>query len=138
MNPVGDGLYMGEVVHKRLRPLPHALRYKVFSVLVDCDRLETMDRRLGLLSYNRFNLFSFCERDHGAGGPGQLGQHIEEMVRERLKSYPDLENVSMDFGSGVDSSLQVWVESVRYDRIQDIPDERIRQAVADAVEEFNR
>jgi hypothetical protein len=67
-----------------------------------------------------------------------IGEQIEEMVRERLKSYPDLENVSMDFGSGVDSSLQVWVESVRYDRIQDIPDERIRQAVADAVEEFNR
>jgi hypothetical protein len=67
-----------------------------------------------------------------------IGEQIEEMVRERLKSYPDLENVSMDFGSGVDGSLQVWLDSVRYDRIQDIPDERIRQAVADAVEEFNR
>lgn len=67
-----------------------------------------------------------------------IGEQIEEMVRERLKSYPDLENVSLDFGSGVDGSLQVWVKSVRYDRVQDIPDERIRQAVADAVEEFNR
>jgi hypothetical protein len=67
-----------------------------------------------------------------------ISEQIEEMVRERLKTFPDLAQVDLDFGTGVDGSLQVWLDSVRYDRIQDIPDERIRQAVIEAVEEFNR
>jgi DUF1365 family protein len=52
-----------------MRPVIHKLRYSVFTVLFDCDRLEALDRRLWLFSYNRFNLFSLYDRDHGDGTP---------------------------------------------------------------------
>ncbi len=59
-------LYFGEVMHKRLRPFSHRFRYRVFSLFLDLDELPELTRRLRLLSHNRFNIFSFDDRDHGA------------------------------------------------------------------------
>ena len=58
-------LYFGEVMHKRLRPFSHRFRYRVFSLFLDLDELPELTRRLPLLSHNRFNIFSFEDRDHG-------------------------------------------------------------------------
>jgi hypothetical protein len=38
-------------------------------MLFDLDELPALDRGLRLFSRNRFNLFSFHDRDHGEGGP---------------------------------------------------------------------
>ena len=61
------GLYTGWVMHQRLRPLRHRLRYRMFSLLLDIDQLPTLARHLRLFSLNRFNLFSLHERDYGDG-----------------------------------------------------------------------
>jgi len=58
-------LYFGQVMHKRLRPFRHRLVHRVFSVYVDLDELPSLSRRLRFLSYNRWNVFSFLDRDHG-------------------------------------------------------------------------
>ena len=60
-----SGVYEGIVYHKRLRPKPHAFRYRVFSLLIDLDELPVLHRSLRLFSHNRWNLFSFSDRDHG-------------------------------------------------------------------------
>lgn len=62
-----EGLYHGTVVHTRIRPVRHTLRYRVFAVLFDCDRIDALHQRLRLFSRNRFNLFSLHDRDHGDG-----------------------------------------------------------------------
>jgi len=64
-----SALYNGVVVHKRVRPVEHALRYHVFSLLIDCDDLPNLDRRLRLFSYNRFNICSLHDSNHGDGTP---------------------------------------------------------------------
>jgi hypothetical protein len=64
-----SAIYTGLVVHQRMRPKAHRLRYRVFSLLLDLDELPALDRRLRLLSVNRSGLLSFCESDHGDGGP---------------------------------------------------------------------
>ncbi|MEL7228490.1 MAG: DUF1365 domain-containing protein, partial [Pseudomonadota bacterium] len=58
-------LYHGEVIHARLRPVAHKLRYRVFSMMMDVDRLEEEAARLRLFSLERFNLFSLYSRQHG-------------------------------------------------------------------------
>lgn len=69
----GDGLlsdgaiYAGRVVHKRLRPKPHALSYGVFTLLLDLEKIDALAARVRLFSHNRFNVFSFHDRDHGPG-----------------------------------------------------------------------
>lgn len=60
-------IYAGVVVHKRLRPKPHALAYRVFSLMLDVDGIDDVARRCIFFSRNRFNLVSFYDRDHGAG-----------------------------------------------------------------------
>ena len=60
-----SGIYAGEVVHARLRPKRHRLRYRVFSLLLDLDELE--DTKLRLLGIERPGLFGFFARDHGDG-----------------------------------------------------------------------
>jgi len=57
-------LYVGEVMHQRLKPFGHRFTYGVFSLLVDLDQLDVLDRLTPLLSVNRPNLVSFRERDH--------------------------------------------------------------------------
>ncbi|NIO42339.1 MAG: DUF1365 family protein, partial [Burkholderiales bacterium] len=52
MSALGEGLYIGAVVHKRLTPRHHALRYTVFSCLFDCSRLDSLSARLRLFSLN--------------------------------------------------------------------------------------
>jgi uncharacterized protein len=66
MNAVSNALYIGNVVHQRFRPLGHRLRYRVASLLVDVDELAT-GQHPKLFSYNRFNMFSVHDRDHGDG-----------------------------------------------------------------------
>lgn len=77
-----EGLYVGKVMHRRLRPAPHRLEYRVFSVLVDVDRLPEIGRGLRLFSHNRFNLFSIHDRDHGNGD--DLKSHLKDVARQAL------------------------------------------------------
>ncbi len=61
-----SGLYIGEVMHHRLRPKRHRFVYRTFSLLIDLDELPDLDRRFRLFAHNRAGLLSFHDRDHGA------------------------------------------------------------------------
>jgi DUF1365 family protein len=58
-------LYVGEVMHARLKPMGHRFSYRVMSLLIDLDRLEAADRQSPLFGVNRAALYGFAEADHG-------------------------------------------------------------------------
>jgi len=60
------------------------------------------------------------------------------MVKLRLQAYPDLSQVDLDFGTAMDGSLDIWVDGERYQAVEDVPDARIRKAIAEAVNTFNK
>ncbi len=72
-----SALYVGAVTHRRLRPKPHRLRYRVFSLLLDLDEIPALAKRLRLFSHRRFNLFGFDERDHADGTGTPLRVWVE-------------------------------------------------------------
>jgi len=74
-----SALYFGTVVHQRLKPRRHDLSYRVFSLLLDLDEIDGLAQRLRLFSRNRFNLFSFYDRDHGERG-GALKPYVETQL----------------------------------------------------------
>ena len=76
-------LYDGQVMHCRLRPVRHRFVYDVFSLLLDIDELGALHRRLRLFSHNRFNLFSFADRDHGPRDGSPLRPWIEAQLASR-------------------------------------------------------
>src|SRR5258708_4597289 len=61
-------LYVGEVMHARLKPMGHRFSYRVMSLLIDLDRLAAADPQSSLFGVNRAALYSFREahpRDRG-------------------------------------------------------------------------
>jgi hypothetical protein len=66
-----------------------------------------------------------------------VAEQIEEMVASKLAGYPDLADTVLDFGTMPDGTIDIWVNKRQYDDVKDIPDERIRKAIQEAVEKFN-
>lgn len=75
-------LYFGHVIHRRLRPRVHHLRYRVFSLYVDLDELPALGRTLPLFSYNRFNIFSVRDTDFGDGSGAPLRAWVERQLAD--------------------------------------------------------
>src|ERR1700761_3394870 len=58
-------LYVGDVMHARLKPMGHRFSYRVMSLLIDLDRLDEANRQSCLFGVNCAALYSFHEADHG-------------------------------------------------------------------------
>jgi len=80
MTAFRSALYDCVVVHRRHRPVTHELRYKVAYALVDIDELADLSGGLKLFSYNRFNLFSLHDRDHGPGDGTPIADHVRRTI----------------------------------------------------------
>lgn len=83
-----SAIYAGSVFHRRFRPRVHELRYRLFQCLFDLDEIDHISKRFRLFSRNRFNLFSFHDRDYGDRSGAPLRPQIEALVR-RTGQEPD-------------------------------------------------
>ena len=77
-----SSLYVGSVMHRRLQPRTHSFRYSAFWLLLDLDDLVELPGKLKWLSYNRPNIFSFYDADHGDGSATPLRTQIERQLGE--------------------------------------------------------
>ncbi|MCW9053779.1 MAG: DUF1365 domain-containing protein [Motiliproteus sp.] len=129
MAEFSSALFAGTVMHHRFRPKRHRFVYRVFSICLDLDELPQLDS-LRFFSINRFNLFSFREKDHGQGGKSDtrsLRQQITELLdsrgysrathRIRLLCYPRIlgyafNPLSVYFCYDHDEQLQVILYEV--------------------------
>jgi DUF1365 family protein len=75
-----SSLYEGQVYHRRTRPKQHVMRYSVFTLLLDLSELSVLSKSLWLFSYNRFNIFSFYDKDFGENGSEALSQYVERKL----------------------------------------------------------
>lgn len=76
-----SAIYAGDLMHHRLRPKQHRLRYSIFYLLLDLDEIDALANTLRLFSHNRFNLFSIHDRDHGDGSAGSARDKVERHLR---------------------------------------------------------
>ena len=75
-------LYVGDVMHARLKPIGHRFSYRVMSLLIDLDRLEEADRQSPLFGVNRPALYGFNEADHGPRDGSSLRCHVQRCAAE--------------------------------------------------------
>ncbi len=73
-------IYNGKVIHRRFKPKEHYFKYNVFSLLIDIDELEIIENKIKIFSYNKFNIISFFEKDHGP----RDGTSLKEWVIKNL------------------------------------------------------
>jgi len=74
-------IYTGTVIHKRFKPKIHIFNYKVFSLLIDLSEIDLLHKTLNIFSYNKFNIVSFFNKDHGP----RDGSSLKNWVIENLK-----------------------------------------------------
>ena len=77
-----SSIYTGNVIHKRFKPKIHSFTYKVFSLLIDLSELELLDKKLKLFSYNKFNIISFYNKDHGPRDSSSLKNWVEDNLKK--------------------------------------------------------
>jgi hypothetical protein len=85
-------LFMGQVMHRRLRPVANRFVYPVCFCLLPLSALEANANRL--FSVNRFNLLSFHYADHGA----RDGSHPLPWIRALLAQ------------SGLHADGEIWLQ----------------------------
>ena len=83
-------IYNGEVTHTRFKPVRHFLKYKTFSLLIDLDEINLLDKSIGIFSHNKFNIFSFYDKDHG----DRDGSNLKDWVISNLKKFRIKENIT--------------------------------------------
>ena len=93
-----SSIYNGTIIHKRFKPKIHYFKYKVFSLLLDLSELEHLSKKIKFFSYNKFNLVSFYEKDHGNRDGSSLVSWVKknlednninsENVKIKLLCYP--------------------------------------------------
>lgn len=94
---MNSAIYQGMTTHVRSKPFEHRLQYGLFSLLVDLDELDDLER-IRLFSYNRPGIVSFFDKDHGPRDGSALRSWIsgqllaagidEEVGRVRLLCLP--------------------------------------------------
>jgi hypothetical protein len=80
---VAAALYVGDVMHARMRPTAHRFQYRVMSLLIDLGRLDEAGRQSPLFAVNRRALYSFHERDHGRRDGSSLLAYAQACAAER-------------------------------------------------------
>jgi uncharacterized protein len=78
--PAPACLYVGTVMHQRMKPVGHRFSYSVFSMLIDLDRLDEAAKLSALFSVNHFNFLAFHEGDHGDLKSGSLRSYVDGLL----------------------------------------------------------
>ena len=86
-----SSIYTGTVIHKRFKPKVHSFNYKVFSLLIDLSEFDILDKNLKLFSYNRFNLISFFNKDHGPRDGSSLKKWVIENLKKNNLEFNDVQ-----------------------------------------------
>tara|TARA_Y100001960_G_C14719549_1_gene851606 strand:+ start:644 stop:1411 length:768 start_codon:yes stop_codon:yes gene_type:complete len=80
-------IYTGQVIHKRFKPKKHFFKYNVFSLLIDLSELNELSKELRLFSYNKFNILSFYDSDHGPrDGTSLISWVKDHLINNKINS----------------------------------------------------
>ncbi len=83
-------------MHHRFAPKVHRFNYDVFMFYLDLDEIDTLSKKMRLMSRNRFNLFNFRDNDHL-----QLpinNPDTSKNIRQHITNY--LQQNGVDIGKG--------------------------------------
>ena len=87
---INSCIYNGTVVHKRYKPKEHFFKYSVFSLLLDLSELEILNDKISFFSFNKFNLISFFEKDHGNRDGSSLVGWVKNNLEENKISIENI------------------------------------------------
>lgn len=117
-------LYEGEVRHRRLEPVEHSFRYRLFLVFVDLAELDSLFGRRGIWSMHWPALARFRRGDYSGDPDRPLEVCVRDLVEERTGSRP-LGPISLltsfrYFGFGMNPVSFYYCFDVAGDRVETV------------------
>ena len=75
--------------------------------------------------------------EHGEKLAAPFAEQIEDILRAKIKADPALQKYEIDLATGANQALEIWVDGKPYASVDDLPDERLKEAFRSAVEKWN-
>lgn len=75
--------------------------------------------------------------DEGEKLAAPFAEQIEDVLRAKAANDPYLKSFDIDFGTAPDGGLEVWVNGTKYDGVANLPDEKLKETLLQAVKEWN-
>ena len=85
-------IYIVNVIHKRFKPKKHFFKYSVFSLFLDLDEINELDEKILFFSYNKFNILSFFDKDHGYRDGSSIKDWLIHVLKKKNNSIIDIKN----------------------------------------------
>jgi DUF1365 family protein len=84
-------LYECTVMHHRLTPKENRFTYGLFLFCLDLDEIDTVCAKTRGLSHNRFNFYTFKDRDHLTvlGGGDSVKQNLAAYLAQHGVDFPE-------------------------------------------------
>ena len=73
-------IYLGKVFHARLKPKKHSFNYKVFYLNINLNEIKK-NKLPFFLSYNKLNIFSFYDKDHGPINCSDINTWVRNLIK---------------------------------------------------------
>ena len=79
---MNTNLYYTKVIHERYHDFKHRFKYFILSLLIDHNEVDFLSNKITVFSYNKFNIFSFYEKDHGYRDGRSLRKYVEDFLKK--------------------------------------------------------
>ena len=80
-------IYTGKVIHKRFKPKEHTFKYSVFSLLLDLSEIKLINKKIPFFSFNKFNILSFFDKDHGERDGSDLRVWVKKKIKRKRNNF---------------------------------------------------
>lgn len=77
---MGNAIFRGQVRHRRFHPKSYTFHYTTEMFFLDVSSIEQSCKEIPFLSYNRFNLLAFNEKNYLPKHSGDLLQRIQAEI----------------------------------------------------------
>ncbi len=79
-------IYEGRVFHSRKSPKNHNFKYHVFYLHINLNDINKKSQSK-LLSFNKFNIFSFYDKDHGPSDCKNINKWVKNLLKKNDIKY---------------------------------------------------
>lgn len=76
-------------------------------------------------------------QDAGERFAAPFAEQIEDILHSKMENDPALKSFNVDFGTASDGSLEIWVNGVKFDSVDALTDEKLKQALKDSIREWD-
>ena len=82
--------YLTKIIHKRLKPFNHKFQYASLTMCLDYDEIKKISKKIKIFSYNKFNIFSFYDEDHGYRDKRTLEEFVKNFLTKHEIHHKNL------------------------------------------------